>query len=303
VRVSGLEREPAGEETAGTPAGRAVHSKRGPRIRFQIMTEAEEILSLKQGGICLFIKRPEDREGLRFYFDPRNGEAQTAYLVLERALGGGGGSRPRDEVVPLEVQGTRYIDFLVPGLLAMGVMSSALWGIGWALIEIRMKKLMRRMSATPMRKTMFLGSHFLARLIVNALEFMALFLFAYYYFGVKVQGSTLALAVVFVAGNIAFSGLAIFTSSRTNNPRVGNGLINALTFPMILLSGVFFSYRHFPAWAIPIVNKLPLTVLADSLRSVFNEGAGLEQIALPSLVLSASGLLFFYVGMKIYKWY
>jgi ABC-type multidrug transport system permease subunit len=268
-----------------------------------ILTEEEAIRALKRGTISLFIKRSQGGENVCFYFDPRNSEAQTTYLVLERALDADAGHQSRSVIVPLEVQGTRYIDFLVPGLLAMGIMNSALWGIGWALIEIRMKKLLRRMSATPMRKTTFLCSHFVTRLIVNALEFFALFIFAYCYFGVKIQGSVLALLIVFVSGNIAFAGLAIFTSSRTSNPRVGNGLINAITFPMMLLSGIFFSYHHFPRWAIPIVQKLPLTLLTDSMRSIFNEGAGLAQIGLPAFILSASGLLFFYVGMRIYKWY
>ena len=300
VRESDAERERAAEKPS---AGERDQSGIRPPIEFLILTEAEAIRALKKGTICLFIERSEGETGLRFHFDPRNGEAQTTFLVLERSLSTGVAHQPRNEVIPLEVQGTRYIDFLVPGLLAMGIMSSALWGIGWALIEIRMKKLLRRMSATPMRKTMFLCSHFVTRFIVNALEFLALFIFAYYYFGVKIQGSALALGIVFLSGNIAFAGLAIFTSSRTSNPRVGNGLINAITFPMMLLSGIFFSYRHFPQWAIPIVEKLPLTVLADSMRSIFNEGAGISQVGLPAFILAASGLLFFWVGMRIYKWY
>jgi len=185
----------------------------------------------------------------------------------------------------------------------MDIMSSALWGIGWALIEIRIKKLLRRMAATPMHKSMFLASHFVTRLIVNALEFVALFLFVYFYFGVRIQGSVPALIAIFIAGNMAFAGLSILMSSRTANPRVGNGLINAITFPMTLLSGIFFSYHHFPAWAIPIVRKLPLTMLADSIRSIFNEGAGFAQVAPAAFILAATGALFFYAGMKIYKWY
>jgi len=178
----------------------------------------------------------------------------------------------------------------------------ALWGIGWALIEIRIKKLLRRMAATPMHKSMYLCSHFVTRLIVNALEFLALYLFVYFYFGVKIQGSVPALIAIFIAGNMAFAGLSVLMSSRTANPRVGNGLINAITFPMMLLSGIFFSYHHFPGWAIPLVRKLPLTMLADSMRSIFNEGAGFAQVGLPALILAAMGMVFFYVGMKIYKW-
>ncbi len=272
-------------------------------IGFTILSRDEAILALKKGEISLFIERVPGSDAVRYFFDPRSGEAQMTYLTLERTLDG---ARPEartpGETVALKIQGTRYIDFLVPGLLAMDIMSSALWGIGWALIEIRIKKLLRRMSATPMHKSMFLASHFVTRLIVNALEFVALFLFVYFYFGVRIQGSVPALVAIFIAGNMAFAGLAILMSSRTANPRVGNGLINAITFPMTLLSGVFFSYHHFPEWAIPIVRMLPLTMLADSMRSIFNEGAGFAQVALPAFVLAGLGALFFFAGMKIYKW-
>jgi len=279
-------------------------SKPDGGLDFLILTREDAILALKKGEISLFVERVPASDAVRYYFDPRSGEARTAYLILERSLAISAGPwDARGEVVALEIQGTRYIDFLVPGLLAMDIMSSALWGIGWALIEIRIKKLLRRMAATPMHKSMFLCSHFVTRLIVNAIEFVALFLFVYFYFGVKIQGSVPALITIFIAGNMAFAGLSIMLSSRTANPRVGNGLINAITFPMTLVSGVFFSYHHFPHWAIPVVQKLPLTMLADSIRSIFNEGAGLAEIALPAFILAATGSFFFCVGMKIYKWY
>lgn len=285
---------------AEAPGDRRAGEK-GDGIKFVVMSREEAILALKKGRIALFIERRPASEGIRYSFDPRNGEARTLWLTLDRALAGGGSAG--SSVVSLDVQGTRYIDFLVPGLIAMDIMNSALWGIGWVLIEIRIKKLLRRMAATPMSKALFLFSHFVTRLIVNALEFVALFLFAYFYFGLKVQGSIPALVAVFVAGNMAFTGIAIFCSSRTANPRVGNGLINAIVFPMTLLSGIFFSYHHFPDWAVPIVRALPLTMLADSMRAVFNEGAGFAQVGLPIVVLAGIGAFFFAIGKRVYKWY
>ena len=269
-----------------------------------ILTRDEAISSLKKGEISLFIERVGESDAVRYSFDPRSSEARMAHLTLERSIDGArSGIAPSSEVAALEIQGTRYVDFLVPGLLAMDIMSSSIWGIGWALIEIRIKKLLRRMAATPMHKSMFLGSYFFTRLMVNVLEFLALFLFVHFYFGVEIQGSVPALIAIFIAGNMAFAGLSILMSSRTANPRVGNGLINAISFPMMLLSGIFFSYHNFPEWAIPIVRKLPLTMLADSMRSIFNEGAGFSEVALSVFALAAVGSLFFYAGMKIYKWY
>jgi ABC-type multidrug transport system permease subunit len=274
----------------------------GEEISFRVLPRDEAILSLKQGKISLFVERGSGGGSVRYSFDARKGEARMTHLLVESALGGGAAATG-NAVAALEVQGTRYIDYLVPGLLAMDIMSSVLWGIGWVLIEIRIKKLLRRMAATPMHKSMFLFSHFTARLIVNAIEFLALFLFARWYFGVKVQGSVPALVAVFIAGSMAFTGIAIFVSSRTANPRAGNGLINAVTFPMMLLSGIFFSYNHFPEWSIRFVKLLPLTMLADAMRSIFNEGAGFAEVGVPALILAAVGVVFFAAGMKIYKWY
>jgi len=289
-------------DAAGADSTAAGGRGDGEEISFRALSRDEAILSLKQGKISLFVERVPGDGGVRYSFDPRNGEARMTHLLVESALGGGAAATG-NAVAALEVQGTRYIDYLVPGLLAMDIMSSVLWGIGWVLIEIRIKKLLRRMAATPMRKSMFLFSHFAARLIVNAIEFLALFLFARWYFGVKVQGSVPALVAVFIAGSMAFTGIAIFVSSRTANPRAGNGLINAVTFPMMLLSGIFFSYNHFPEWSIRFVKLLPLTMLADSMRSIFNEGAGFAEVGVPALILAAVGVVFFAAGMRIYKWY
>lgn len=271
-------------------------------IQFFILSEEDAARALKEGSVFMLVDRVPGGSSVRFSFDPRNEQANMTFLMIDRALHG---ADPVDTSIvrPLTLQGTRYIDFLVPGLLAMDIMSSAMWGIGWALIEIRIKKLLRRMAATPMSKSMFLCSHFVTRLLVNSVEFIALFIFAHLYFGVRIQGSIAALAAVFVAGNAAFAGIAIFVSSRTANPRVGNGLINAVTFPMTLLSGVFFSYKQFPAWVQPIVKILPLTALTDSMRTVFNGGAGFSDVAFPIGVLAAIGLLFFSLGMRIYRWY
>jgi ABC-type multidrug transport system permease subunit len=108
---------------------------------------------------------------------------------------------------------------------------------------------------------------------------------------------------MFLAGNIAFAGLAILISSHTSNTEVGNGLINFVVMPMMILSGIFFSYQNFPEWSLPVIRKLPLTILTDGARSIFNEGAGYREVALPILILTAIGILFFTIGLKIFKWH
>jgi ABC-2 type transport system permease protein len=201
------------------------------------------------------------------------------------------------------VTGTRYIDFLVPGLITMGVMMSSMWGISYGLIEKRSKKLLRRLVATPMKKSHFLIALITVRIIMNFIESLVLFVFALFAFDMVIQGDISALILMFLAGNIAFAGIAVFVSSHTSNTEVGNGLINFVVFPMMVLSGIFFSYHNFPDWSIAVIQKLPLTMLTDGIRSIFNEGAGYGEVAMPIVILTATGVFFFTIGLKIFKWH
>jgi ABC-type multidrug transport system permease subunit len=212
-------------------------------------------------------------------------------------------SESNPSIKPLTVTGTRYIDFLVPGLIAMGVMMSCMWGISYGLIEKRSKKLLRRLVATPMKKSHFLIALLAVRITMNFIESSVLFFFALIAFKMVIQGDVTALVLMFLAGNVAFAGLAVFVSSHTSNTEVGNGLINFVVFPMMVLSGIFFSYHNFPDWSIPVIQKLPLTILADGIRSIFNEGAGYHDVAIPILILTATGVFFFSAGLKIFKWH
>ena len=159
------------------------------------------------------------------------------------------------------------------------------------------------MVATPMKKTSFMIAQFFARIGLTAMEISIIVLFAYFYFGITIQGGFLPFLTLFLGGNIAFTGIAIFVSSRTSNTQIGNGLINIVVMPMMILSGIFFSYHNFPDWAITFIEKMPLTLLADSIRSVFNEGAHLMDILPAFGLLSLVGLFFFTIGIRIYRWY
>jgi ABC-type multidrug transport system permease subunit len=234
-----------------------------------------------------------------------NPDAQLTYLKLRSIIGGGEIKTiiSNTEIKPLTITGTRYIDFLVPGLIAMGVMMSSMWGISYGLIEKRSKKLLRRLVATPMKKSHFLIALITVRITMNFIESLVLFFFALFAFKMSIQGDITALILMFIAGNIAFAGIAVFVSSNTSNTEVGNGLINFVVFPMMVLSGIFFSYQNFPDWSIPVIRKLPLTMLTDGIRSIFNEGAGYNEVAIPILILTAIGVIFFSAGLKIFKWH
>lgn len=270
---------------------------------FYEMDWDKAMVQLKRGTVNLLIL---EKDGVtEYHFDPMNSDAELTYLKLSSIIGTGDllPVKSNAEIKPLTVTGTRYIDFLVPGLITMGVMMSSMWGISYGLIEKRSKKLLRRLVATPMRKSHFLIALIAVRITMNFIESIALFLFALFAFKMTIQGDISALILIFLAGNIAFAGLAVLISSHTSNTEVGNGLINAVVMPMMVLSGIFFSYHNFPDWSITVIQKLPLTMLTDGVRSIFNEGAGYHEVALPILILSATGLLLFSAGLKIFKWH
>ena len=272
-------------------------------FHFIKMNWQQAMVQLKRGNITVAI---EDSNGkIGYHFDPLNPDAQLIYMKLSGMFSGQItlSRSSNEEIKPLTITGTRYIDFLVPGLIAMGIMMACMWGISYGIIDNRAKKLLRRLVATPMKKSHYLIALITVRIAMNFIESGLLFLVAWLVFGITVQGSIPALFTIFVAGNVAFAGIAILMSSHTSKTEIGNGLINAIVTPMMVLSGIFFSYHNFPDWSLPVIKLLPLTIVADGIRSVFIEGAGFAEITLPSLVLTTVGIVFFAAGLKIFKWH
>lgn len=270
---------------------------------FQEVDWKEGVAALKRGKFNVVIE--EKNKKVSYSFDPGNPDAQLTYIKLSRFFPS---LKPvalenNDNIKLLTLEGTRYIDFLIPGLIAMGIMMSSMWGISYTIIERRSKKLLRRMVSTPMKKSHFLISLITVRLAMNFIEACLLFIFAHLAFDIHIQGNIAALFTTFVAGNMAFAGIAVLTSCHTAKTELGNGLINVVVMPMMILSGIFFSYHNFPDWVIPIIQKLPLTIMADDVRSIFIEGAGFAETALHSLILASTGIIFFAIGVKKFKWY
>ncbi len=269
--------------------------------KFVLTTWQDAIVHMKRGNVSVIMTQTKD--SIRYHLDPNNPEAQLIYLHLNSLLDNQTFLEGSDNIQVMSSNGTRYIDFLVPGLLAMGIMSSCLWGISYDMIDKRGKKLLRRMVATPMRKSYYMIAQLLARITLTLIESIILILFAVLTFHIDIQGSIPALILVFLSGNLVFIGIGILVASRTSNTQTGNGLISAVTMPMMVLSGIFFSYYNFPDFVVPIIQKLPLTIFADSIRSIFIEGAGLVKVLPNILILCATGLVTFIIGLRVFKWY
>ncbi len=257
--------------------------------------------ALRTGRVSIVVV-PGDPPTYRY--DPTRPESRLARAVvddlLQRAAGRADRIAPRDERVA--EPGTRYVDFLVPGLVGMNIMSAGMWGIGWVIVEDRQKKLLRRMVATPMHRSDYLLAFVLVRLLFLVLEVPVLVGFGMIAFGVPLRGSVLGLAAMAVLGALAFAGLSLLVASRAKNTQTASGLMNVVMLPMFVLSGVFFSSDNFPAALQPIVRALPLTALNDGLRAVMNEGAGLADLAPKAALLALVAIASFAAALRLFRW-
>ena len=220
--------------------------------------------------------------------------------VLQRASG-------REDAVStsnteVSQPGSRYIDFLVPGLIGMGLMGGGMWGVGFATVDLRIRKLLKRFVATPLKRTHFLGAMICSRLMFTIPEVVIILLCSKYFFGVEVQGNVWIFGLLIVAGAIQFAGIGLLVASRASTMETVSGLMNAVMMPMWIASGIFFSADRFPDAVQPIVKCLPLTTLIDALRRVMLEGAGISQIGLSLLIILAWGFGCFGLALKLFRW-
>ena len=243
-------------------------------------------------------------DSVTYLYDPTRNDSRMARLLVDRAVQRAAG---RSDPVPVDdayltEPGSRYIDFLIPGLLGLNLMGSGMWGIGFNIVQARRKKLLKRLLATPMRKSHYLGAFILSRFVFMILEVVALVGFGWLVFDVRVHGSLADLLVVTVIGSLAFAGLGLLAASRARTIEGVSGIMNLVMLPMWIFSGVFFSYANFPDAMQPFIKTLPLTPLNDALRSVMIDGAPL-QANLPRLgILVSWGAIAFAAALRIFRW-
>jgi ABC transporter DrrB family efflux protein len=272
-----------------------------PALAAAVLDSAPARTQLRTGRIALLVLPGSP---VVYRYDSTRTESRLARLevddALQRAKGRADPTRVRDDRV-IE-PGSRYIDFLIPGLLGMNLMGSGLWGVGFAVVQARTKGLLKRFLATPMRKSEYLLSYMLSRLLFLLLEVGALVGFGWWIFQVGVHGSFAALGVCTLIGAFAFAGLGLLVASRAKTVEAVSGLMNLVMLPMWILSGTFFSYARFPEAMQPFLRALPLTALNDALRGVMVDGATLAGVAAPLGVVVAWGAVSFLVAVKIFRW-
>jgi ABC-2 type transport system permease protein len=285
---------------AGSAALVRLEQLRGdPELALRVVLPAEAERALRTGEVALVLAGDS---GVVMRYDPVREESRVARLLVARALQGRAPGAPALTEDRARMPGGRYIDWVIPGLLGLNLMSTGLWGLGFGLVQMRQKKLLKRLMATPMRKGEFLLAQMVARLAFLVLEVPPLLIFAWLAFGVRVEGNALLLAAIVLLGTVCFAGLGLLCASRARTIEGVSGILNVVMVPMFVGSGIFFSASRFPAAAQPFIQALPLTALNDALRLVYNEGAGLAAVAPEAAILLAWTIAGFAGALRWFRW-
>jgi ABC-type multidrug transport system permease subunit len=289
--------------------------------RFQLnISPAEDWRKRLQAGkteLVIEVAPADSGAPYRFWDEPRRAESRLARyaveaLLLRHELAQSSPHAPREEahlaepdaheVKHLEQAGSRYIDFLLPGMIGMGLMGGGMWGVGFVVVDMRVRKLLKRFLATPMRRSDFLLAVMASRLMFTLADIVVLLLFGYLAFGIRTQGSYFDLAVVTLLGGATFAGIGLLVASRVQTIETVSGLMNLVMLPMWILSGVFFSSERFPEVVQPAINLLPLTALNQALRGIMLEGQSLAALWPQLALLAAYAVVTFTIALRVFRW-
>jgi ABC-2 type transport system permease protein len=278
-------------------------SAQASSIRAEMLDKPQALKGFRRGKYDLVVES-DGKGGIQYLYDPARPESVLSRAEVDDAVQIAAGRRnplPTSAVVSNE-PGSRYIDFLIPGLIGMNLMNSGMWSIGFALVDMRQRKLLKRFVATPMRRSDFLLALAGGRLLLMVTEVGLLLGFGALVFHIPVRGALLSILLLSAIGAVAFAGLGLLTASRAQKIESVSGLINLIMMPMWIFSGVFFSYERFPAVIHPFIKALPLTALNDALRATILEGAALRAQAGRLLVLLLWGGVAFVLALRWFRW-
>jgi ABC-type multidrug transport system permease subunit len=292
-------------EGAGAQDAQTLLAKSHERQMFKVQTlDADTARKGFRLGKFDVVIEPDAKGAFQYRYDPARPESVLARTEVNDALQSAAGRKDAltTTTVVSSEPGSRYIDFLIPGLLGMNLMNSGMWGIGFALVDMRQRKLLKRFVGTPMRRGDFLLALASSRLVLMIIEVGLLLLFGVIFFHMRVLGSIGAIALIAGTGSLTFGGVGLLTASRAQKIESVSGLINLVMMPMWIFSGVFFSYERFPAVIHPLIKALPLTALNDALRASILEGTPLVHQSPRLLVMVLWGGISFALALKWFRW-
>jgi ABC-type multidrug transport system permease subunit len=279
------------------------HSPQPDLFKVKVLNEEEAHQAFRLGKFDLVVE-PDANGAFGYRYDPARPESVLAKAEVNEAMQSAAGRRDAIATKPVTSSepGSRYIDFLIPGLLGMNLMNSGMWGIGFALVDMRQRKLLKRFVGTPMRRGDFLLALASSRLILMIIEVGLLLVFGALFFHMRVMGSIGSISLIAAIGSLTFGGVGLLTASRAQKIESVSGLINLVMMPMWIFSGVFFSYERFPAVMHPLIKALPLTALNDALRASILEGTPILQEWPRLLVMAVWGGVSFLLALKWFRW-
>jgi ABC-2 type transport system permease protein len=285
----------------GQPLATAI--RRDPGLSVELLTPDSAATALRTGRVALVVT-PDGVDGVQYQYDDTRPDARTARLMVNDAIQRGAG---RGDVLPIaerhvRERGSRYIDFVVPGLLGMTIMGGGIWGLGYSIVDQRRKNLLKRLVATPMSRAEYLGSYVISRLVMLTIEVVVLLGFSIALFDVPMRGSWLSIATIIVVSALAFGGFGLLIASRSKTIEGVSGLMNLSMLPMWVLSGVFFSSENFPHVVQPFIKALPLTATNDALRASMLHGDALVTLWPQMAVLGTWLIVCFAIALKIFRW-
>ena len=260
---------------------------------------------LRSGRTDVVVVASESPELRYVYrFDPTRPKSVVARNSVDNVLQQAAGRVNQVDTNDAELRepGGRYIDFLVPGLLGMSMMGGGMWGVGFATVDMRIRKILKRLVATPMKKSHFLIGIMLSRVFFIVPEVIVILGFSRIAFKVVVHGHLLSVIVLICLGAASFAGIGLLVASRAQTLEAVSGLMNLVMLPMWILSGIFFPAERFPAFAQPLIQLLPLTPLINALRSVMLEEASLASQLPQMAILVTWGVVTFVLALRWFRW-
>jgi ABC-2 type transport system permease protein len=282
---------------------RAAALRRTEGLDVSLLPDSAAAEALRIGNVAVVVA-PTGPNQVEYRYDDSRPESRTARLLVDDAIQRGAGRRDPLAVREREVRepGARYIDFLVPGLLGMNLMGSGIWGLGFAIVDARKKRLLKRLIATPMSRAQYLASFVLSRLTLLVIEVGLLLGFGVLVFGVPLRGSLPLLVAICLLSSLAFASLGLLIASRAQTMEGASGLMNLVMLPMWIFSGVFFSASRFPEQIQPLIQVLPLTAVIDALRANILRGAGWHMVTGELVIIVAWMVGSFLLALRLFRW-
>ena len=289
---------------AGSPQATSIAAalKKDSSLAVESMALDSAEVALRSGRVAVVVQAGDS--GVTYEYDDTRPDARTARLMVDDDVQRGAG---RNDLVSkserhVREAGSRYIDFVVPGLLGMTIMGGGIWGLGFSIVDQRRRNLLKRLVATPMSRAQYLGSYVISRLVLLAIEGVVLLGFSLLLFGIPLRGGLGVVTLIVVVAALAFGGLGLLIAARPTTIEGVSGLMNLTMLPMWVLSGVFFSSENFPRVVQPFIKALPLTATNDALRASMLRGVGLSGVWPQLAILVAWMLVCFAIALRIFRW-